>query len=75
MNYHNHKDWEKQNETWAANRTSSAIKAVELKIEETLNDFVSPTGRWDLESFRLVLAGYKAVRELANRQRLAPMNM
>jgi hypothetical protein len=48
---------------WASSRTASALKAVEIKIEATLSEHVSTTGRWDLESFRLALADYKPRRE------------
>ena len=48
---------------WASNRTASAIKAIEGKVEASLGAFVSGTGRWDLEAFRLALADYKPRRE------------
>ena len=48
---------------WVENRIASAMKCMEDKVMLLLGDFVSKTGRMDMEGFRLSVNAYVVKRK------------
>ena len=47
---------------WVDDRVASVEKSLEDKVKVTLSDYVTKTGKWDLESMKLDLTAYKTER-------------
>ena len=65
VDYGNLEDWAITAKEWVDDRVSSVDKALEDKIKVTLGDYLTKTGKWDLESMKLDLIEYRTER--ANR--------
>ncbi len=46
-------EWQIESEKWVANRAESATFAIEEKIKNMLQPFISMSGRWDVEGLKL----------------------
>jgi len=69
VDYGNLEDWASTAKEWIDDRVSSVDKCLEDKVKVTLAQYLTKTGKWDLESMKLDLTEYKADR--ANRPDVA----